>query len=252
MYNELYNGWHGEYIIFNKRFIKISPRLIIDNDRYHIILYSKLIYRKVFIILCEKLGYYIANNIFELSSVKLSKDQIRKRRQEILKLRYKKYNIKLVNDIIYDRNNGITYLDGCGILLFKKSAERDNNTYILLRYINNIYYIPKGNRKINETNYEGAKRELFRYTNIDSNEYDILDKNIIIKYNQYYKSYRGDICKTLYLYPCYIIDVYRNNKIVDNEYGSYHWIHIFNLPKIECEKNLNILYDNIMYFSLLL
>ncbi|XWV24635.1 NTP pyrophosphohydrolase [Tupanvirus deep ocean] len=172
-----------------------------------------------------------------------SKRQLKKERRAQYKLENKKKLIlsskpKLITD--YQNNN----IDGCGTILLTKQK---GNTFLLLRYNNGIFYVPKGHRKIGEIARDGATRELERYTGIQKDDYRLLDTPFITKYVPYYHDsahkYRGHyVNKTMYIFFAL------TDKFIDveaNEYGTYHWINFSDIPKLKHEENLNIVYDRI-------
>ncbi|XWV25872.1 DNA mismatch repair protein MutT [Tupanvirus soda lake] len=140
---------------------------------------------------------------------------------------------KLITD--YQNNN----VDGCGIILLTKQK---NNVFLLLRFCNGIFYIPKGHRKIGENARDGAIRELERYTGIQINNYKLLDTPFITKYKPYYHNsgykYRGHyVNKTMYIFFALTDKQY---EVKTNEYGSYDWINLSDIPFLCHEENIDI------------
>jgi len=148
-----------------------------------------------------------------------------KKNQKMLEIQAKK-----IPAIDYNNNN----IDGCGIVLIKIINEK---RYILLKYCNNIYYVPKGNRRIGESVKEGAIRELTRYTNICPEKYSIISgEPLTIVYQPYYHDtgykYRGhSVKKHMHYFFAIVKDeidptVFPEGQVADNEFGSYEWICI--------------------------
>jgi hypothetical protein len=172
----------------------------------------------------------------------LSKREIKRRKKKALKASIKEYNRKsepekLVTDY-YRPDNHKYHVDGCGVVLLKRVTGKIK---ILLRFVNNIYYIPKGNRKKGETIFEGAQRELFRYTGIDSYQYTLLPKTYKIEYEQYYqtKSQTQSWYVNKHMHFFFALTDY-NEDIPSNNYGSYHWVEIDKVDN-EHERNINYL-----------
>lgn len=164
-----------------------------------------------------------------------------KQQKELLKIP------KLINDISsFDDNKSYDNVDGCGIVLLKNI---ENKYYILLRLCNNIYYIPKGYKKTNESILDGSIRELERYTKITSDKYEIdLDHLIKINYIAYChmnSDRRGSYFnKHMHFFLAYA----KQNilSIANNQYGSYHWVQIDKIIHNDhYEKNLKIVLDYI-------
>ena len=133
-------------------------------------------------------------------------------------------------------------VDGCGIILLKKI---NNDIFLLLRFCNDLYYIPKGHRKINETTKEAAIRELYMYTTISDDCYSLIDNPYIIKYHAYYHNkghrIRGHyLNKSMHIYFAVLANLFYEISIKTNEYGSYHWINHNKIEKNQCEQNLKI------------
>ena len=151
-------------------------------------------------------------------------------RKKLLKQHYKDIRHKelasvpkLKTDFYGDWNNPYQHVDGCGIVLLKIVNVK---VLMLLRKCNNIYYVPKGHRKKNETFLEGAKRELHRYCNINPDQYTLLPTWRQYDYSQCYY-HKIDVTKhARYYFALDISDEENIPNIPNNIYGSYHWIDI--------------------------
>ncbi len=139
----------------------------------------------------------------------LSKRQIKKLKKKELKKQLKMANKqpeeKLVTEYSGKYRDG--EVDGCAIVLLHKT---DETVFVLLRLCNDIYYVPKGHRKIGETMEQGAKRELTKYTGIKEDQYTIVGNPILYKYQPYYHNAgwktRGHyVDKNMYFYIAFTL-----------------------------------------------
>lgn len=177
---------------------------------------------------------------------------ISKRAQKkMMKLQLRNSNKKIVTKLVteYYGENG-NNVDGCGIVLVKII---NRQIHFLLRKCHGIYYVPKGNRKINEGCLDGSKRELFRYTGINANKYRIISEEpTIFIYRPFYHNsgykYRGHyVTKHMYFYFGYCDE--NVEPIAANEYGTYHWVKINDICNHQTfEKNLFELTNNVSQY----
>lgn len=163
----------------------------------------------------------------------LSKRQLKKNNKK--QLRKNKKKLEYTESKLVTAYTNHDKVDGCGIVLL------NNKMQILFRKWQDVYYIPKGHRKIGETCLQGSIRELQKYTSIEEKEYDfIIDYPLVIEYQQYYHTsgwkYHGhSVDKTMYFYFAVLKD-----NIIDlpaNQYGSYFWIDITNQQLFKLEDN---------------